>query len=66
MGAGRNEGAGATPPQDMSGRMDAPMDEDGATASLELLSVKEEPLGRIGTACAECGNERGLQSGCTS
>ena len=45
MGAGGNEGAGATPPQDMSGRTDAPMDEDGTTAGLGLLSLKEEPLG---------------------
>ena len=45
MGAGGNEGAGATLPQDLSGGIDAPMDEDRATANLELLSLKEEPLG---------------------
>ena len=45
LGTGGNTGAGATPPQDMSGRTAAPMDEDGTTARLELLSLKEEPLG---------------------
>ena len=45
LGAGGNNGAGATPPEDMSGKTAAPMDEDGATARLELLSLKEEPLG---------------------
>ena len=45
MGAGGTEGAGATPPQDMTGRTDAPMDESGTTAGMELLSVQEEPWG---------------------
>ena len=45
MGAGGNEGEGATLPQDMAGRMDAPMDEDGTTTVMELLSLKEDTLG---------------------
>ena len=40
MGAGGNYGAGATPPQDMTGRTDVLMDEDGTTAGMQ-----EEPLG---------------------
>ena len=45
IGAGGNEGAGATPPHDLAGGTDVPMDEDGTTAGMELLSLQEEPLG---------------------
>ena len=45
IGAGRNERARATPPQDLASRTDVPMDEDGATAGMEFLSLQEEPLG---------------------
>ena len=45
LGAGENTGAGATPPKGMSGKTATLMDEDGATTRLELLSLKEEPLG---------------------
>ena len=39
---GRSRG---NPPQDLAGRTDVPMDEDGTTASMELLPLQEEPLG---------------------
>ena len=45
IGAGGNEGAGATPPQNQPGGTDVPMEEDGATTGMELLSLQEEPLG---------------------
>ena len=45
IGAGGNEGAGATPPQKQPGGTDVPMEEDGATTGMELLSLQEEPLG---------------------
>ena len=45
IGAGGNERARATPPQDVAGGTDVPMDEDGTTAGMELLSLQEEPLG---------------------
>ena len=44
--AGGNEGAGATAPQDLGGRTDVPMDEDGTTGGIELLSLQKEPLGQ--------------------
>ena len=43
--AGGNEGAGATPPHKLAGGTDVPMEEDGTTAGMELLSLQEEPLG---------------------
>ena len=46
MGASGNEGARATLSRAMTSRTDAPMDEDGATAGMELLSLQEELLGR--------------------
>ena len=39
IGAGGNEGAGATPPQDLAGMTDVPMNENGTTAGMELLSL---------------------------
>ena len=45
MGPGGNEGAGGTRRHDMTGRTDAPMNEDGTTAGMEHLSLQEEPLG---------------------
>ena len=45
IGAGENDGVGATPPQDLAGGTDVPMEEDGTKAGMELLSLQEEPLG---------------------
>ena len=45
IGAGGNEGAGATPPQNLAGGTDVPVEEDGTTSGMELLSLQEEPLG---------------------
>ena len=45
IGVGGNEGAGATPLQNLPGGRDVPMEEDGTTAGMELLSLREEPLG---------------------
>ena len=45
IGAGGNEGAGATPPQNLPGGTAIPMEEDGTTTGMELLSLQEEPLG---------------------
>ena len=44
IGAGGNEGAGATPPQNQPGGTE-PIEEDGATTGMELLSMQEEPPG---------------------
>ena len=64
IGAGGNEGAGATPPQNLPGGTDVPMEEDGTTTGMELLSLPEEPLGLIGITCAGSGNEKEPRSGC--
>ena len=45
IGVGGNDGAGATPPQKLAVGTDVPMEEDGRTASMELLSLQEEPVG---------------------
>ena len=45
IGAGGNEGAGATPPQNLPGGTDVPMEEDGTTTGMEPISLQEEPLG---------------------
>ena len=45
IGAGGNEGAGATPPHTLPDGTDVPMVEDGTTTGMELLSLQEEPLG---------------------
>ena len=45
IGAGGNEGAGATPPQNQLGGTDVPMEKDGAATGMELLSLQEEPPG---------------------
>ena len=45
IGAGGNDGARATPPQELAGGTDVPMEEDGTMAGMELLSLQEEPLG---------------------
>ena len=39
IGAGGNEGGGATPPQNLAVGTDVPMEEDGTTAGMELLSL---------------------------
>ena len=49
------DSSGGTPPQDMTGRTDAPMDEDGMTAGMELLSVQEEQ----GQSAPSTGAKRG-------
>ena len=45
IGAGGNEGAGATPPQNLPGGTDVLMGEDGTTTGMELLSLQKEPVG---------------------
>ena len=48
IGAGGNERAGATLPQDLAGTRDVPIDQNGTTDGMELLSMQEEPLGLNG------------------
>ena len=45
IGAGGNEGAGATPPQNLPGWTDVPMEEDGTTTGMELVSCRRSLWG---------------------
>ena len=66
MGPGGNEGAGATPPKDMTGRVVAPMDEDRTTAGMELLILQEEPLGLNRDNVRRVRKRKRPRSGCAS
>ena len=47
----------------MSNRRDAPMDEDGTKAGMELLSLQEEPLGLNKDLPRQVKKRKGAQSG---